>query len=152
MIGAGQRVNRRCREVGFIFIAAIRRDSTLGVGNPREEGEQPTSLGQSVAVVTVNDATSNAVGTPSVFISLSLSLFSISLFLSLFLFISALFRRFLLLLARHRRFVSFLPRFASALVPTIQDRLEILPGVRDTYICASRNIRRDCGVATWNNE
>lgn len=104
----------------------------MGVGNPREEGEQPTSLGQSVAVVTVNDATSNAVGTPSVFISLSLSLFSISLFL--FLFISALFRRFLLLLARHRRFVSFLPRFASALVPTIQDRLEILPGVRDTYM------------------
>lgn len=55
----GQRMNRRSREVGFIFIAAIRRDSTPGVVGPR--GRQgPTSLGQSVAVVIINDATSNA--------------------------------------------------------------------------------------------
>lgn len=101
----------------YIYRSNKARLDVGGDRNPREEGEQPTSLGQSVAVVTVNDATSNAVGTPSVFISLSLSLFSISLFLFLFLFISTLFRRFLLLLARHRRFVSFLPRFASALVP-----------------------------------
>lgn len=52
-------MNRRSREVGFIFIAAIRRDSTPGDVRPR--GRQgPTSLGQSVAVVIINDATSNA--------------------------------------------------------------------------------------------
>lgn len=59
---SGQRMNRRSREVGFIFIAAIRQASTPGVVGPR--GRQgPTSLGQSVAVVIINDATSNATST-----------------------------------------------------------------------------------------
>lgn len=44
-----------------------------------ERGREPTSLGQSVAVVTVNDATSNAVGIFSASLSFSLSPCSLSL-------------------------------------------------------------------------
>lgn len=89
------------REVGFIFIAAIRRDSTPGVVRPRRR-QGPTSLGQSVAVVIINDATSNAT-----------SAFPPPPFLSSCLLPSPLFYRSLLPPTRHCCLVSFLCRFGS---------------------------------------
>lgn len=102
-------MNRRSREVGFIFIAAIRRETQRAERRRIEQGETGglTSLGQSVAVVTVNDATSNAVGIFSASISRSLSLLSLHLLFP-FSFSVPTYRA----PDRHCRLVSFLRRFA----------------------------------------
>lgn len=130
----GQRVNRRSREVGFIFIAAIRRDSTperrrIERGAKKRRGgkgkRRLTSLGQSVAVVTVNDATSNAVGIFSASVSRSLSSsFSFSPSCSLFSVPTYRARR-IVIAASFRSSVVSRPRTRSG----IHDRLGTLPGV-----------------------
>jgi len=114
-------MNRRSREVGFIFIAAIRRDSTPGVVVGSRGRQGPTSLGQSVAVVIINDATSNATSpfSPPSFLFLSFT-FSSPLF-----FIVRSCRR-LVTAASFRFSVVSCSRTRSE----IHDRLRTLPGVR----------------------
>jgi len=99
----GQRMNRRSREVGFIFIVAIRRETRRRASSDREGGKDRRRWDNRVAVVIINDATSNAT-----------SVFSPPPFLSSCLLPSplrSLFHRFLLPLTRHCCLVSFLRRF-----------------------------------------